>query len=246
MTMINQNNYEEYMMLLADGELNAADTKELYAFVKANPALEAELKAYMGTRISTNTQIEMPNKAALLKKVPTTRIGFWPKYKNYAVAAGLVLFLSIGLYRFNNSKSNNLLTNTNTAPTQPSTPTIKAPNTTNVPANQQITQPLNPSPVAVNTTPNKKTPVAHQKSPVLSVPNTNIYTIQSQSPQIARVQNSQQPDSSLKTAVKVSETKPESIDFPENMDNIIKAIEDLPPSYPPTELATQPSLSCSL
>jgi|GEM_PF-3965705 len=232
--MINQNNYEEYMMLLADGELNATLTQELYAFVKGNPALEAELKAYMDTRISSNAQIVMPNKSALLKHTPAIRIGFWPKYKNYAVAAALALLFSIGLYRFNNSNSNKLLTQTNTTQTPPMA-TVQAPLNSNIPANQpnasQTAQPLKPSPVMGYTIPIVKTPIAPKKSPLPASLISGTNMVKNQTPQIAQVQNLQKTDSSL------LEIFHESNDNPPHFGYSIDSIEDATPLNPTAQLA---------
>ena len=50
--MISLENYEEYMILHADGELQPAEEQELMAFLDAHPELKAEMTAYDLTRLS--------------------------------------------------------------------------------------------------------------------------------------------------------------------------------------------------
>lgn len=89
--MVNMENYEEYMLLYADGELKPAEEKALLDFVAQHPALEAELKAYAATRLQPDTGVVFENKNSLLKTAePTRRIapGNW---KMYAAAACVLL-----------------------------------------------------------------------------------------------------------------------------------------------------------
>jgi len=55
--MVNLENYEEYMMMYADGELNEAETKALMDFVDANPELAKELEAYSATKLVPDTEL---------------------------------------------------------------------------------------------------------------------------------------------------------------------------------------------
>lgn len=50
--MINLDNYEEYLLLYVDGELNEQDMKEVDAFVNNHPDLKAELEILLSTRLT--------------------------------------------------------------------------------------------------------------------------------------------------------------------------------------------------
>jgi hypothetical protein len=115
--MISQDNYEEYMMLLADGELNATDTAELYAFVKGNQVLEAELKAYLNTKITGDSAVEMPGKETLLRKEDKKTFVFSRPSTYYAAAAALILLLitSISIFNFRHAPIN-VATNSSSQP----------------------------------------------------------------------------------------------------------------------------------
>ena len=66
--MVTWENYEEYMMLEADGELDAAGRQALQAFINANPALEEERLAFNALILKPDTAIVYPGKQSLLKK----------------------------------------------------------------------------------------------------------------------------------------------------------------------------------
>ena len=68
--MVNLENYEEYMMMYADGELNEAETKALMDFVAANPGLAKELEAYSATKLVPDTTMVYANKDQLMKAPP--------------------------------------------------------------------------------------------------------------------------------------------------------------------------------
>ena len=68
--MVNLENYEEYMMMYADGELNEAETKALMDFVAANPELAKELEAYSATKLVPDTTMVYANKDQLMKAPP--------------------------------------------------------------------------------------------------------------------------------------------------------------------------------
>src|SRR5438045_591218 len=66
--MVTWENYEEYMMLEADGELDAAGRQALQAFINANPTLEEERLAFNTLILEPDTTIVYPGKQSLLKK----------------------------------------------------------------------------------------------------------------------------------------------------------------------------------
>ncbi len=91
--MVNLENYEEYMMMYADGELNEAETKALMDFVAANPELAKELEAYSATKLVPDTTMVYANKEQLMKAPPTggRTIGMRTWWM-YAAAAAVLLF----------------------------------------------------------------------------------------------------------------------------------------------------------
>lgn len=89
--MVNMENYEEYMLLYADGELKPEEEQELLAFVAANPELEAELKAYAATRLLPDESIVFDNKESLLKTAEPARRIALGNWKMYAAAACVLL-----------------------------------------------------------------------------------------------------------------------------------------------------------
>lgn len=91
--MVNLENYEEYMMMYADGELNEAETKALMDFVAANPELAKELEAYSATKLVPDTTMVYANKDQLMKAPPAggRTIGMRTWWM-YAAAAAVLLF----------------------------------------------------------------------------------------------------------------------------------------------------------
>ncbi len=64
---IGRHNYEEFFLLYADNELNAAERKAVQAFVAQNPDLEAELRMLLQTILPAD-ELSFENKSALLKE----------------------------------------------------------------------------------------------------------------------------------------------------------------------------------
>ena len=97
--MVNLENYEEYMMMYADGELNEAETKALMDFVAANPELAKELEAYSATKLVPDTTMVYANKDQLMKAPPaggrTIGMRTWWMY----AAAAAVLLFAVTIFR---------------------------------------------------------------------------------------------------------------------------------------------------
>lgn len=97
--MVNLENYEEYMMMYADGELNEAETKALMDFVAANPELAKELEAYSATKLAPDTTMVYANKDQLMKAPPaggrTIGMRTWWMY----AAAAAVLLFAVTIFR---------------------------------------------------------------------------------------------------------------------------------------------------
>lgn len=93
--MVNMENYEEYMLLYADGELGKEEEQELLAFVAEHPQLQAELNAYAATRLQPDTGIVFADKESLLKTEGGSSRAIWPgNWKTYAAAASVILFIT--------------------------------------------------------------------------------------------------------------------------------------------------------
>ena len=91
--MVNMENYEEYMLLYADGELNEVEEKELLAFVAQYPQLQEELKLYAATRVVPNTEIVYEGKEDLLKATPAKRAIALNRRWIYTAAAACVAMM---------------------------------------------------------------------------------------------------------------------------------------------------------
>lgn len=112
--MVTIENYEEYMILFADGELNAAEQQELLAFVKANPHLEAEMKAYAGAKLLPDTNMVFANKDALLKEEASKKgsiIINLRQWVAYGAAAGVAAVLLTVLLKWNGQKEVTITSN---------------------------------------------------------------------------------------------------------------------------------------
>jgi len=94
-TMITLENYEEWMCLHVDGELDAAQTQALMAFVAEHPELKDELALFEATKLKPETKLIFDQKEQLLQ--PKT-ISFLPfnHWKTFSAAAGLALLLGFG------------------------------------------------------------------------------------------------------------------------------------------------------
>ncbi len=68
MIHINQHNYEEFFLLYADGELDAAGKLAVEQFVANHPDLAAELDLLLGMRLTSEDNIIFTNKSILYRK----------------------------------------------------------------------------------------------------------------------------------------------------------------------------------
>lgn len=93
--MVNMENYEEYMLLYADGELTPDEEQALLAFVAQHPHLQKELDAYAATILQPDTHMVFADKDSLLKKEEPKRIALLGNWKVYAAAASIILFAVI-------------------------------------------------------------------------------------------------------------------------------------------------------
>ncbi len=131
--MVNLENYEEYMMMYADGELDEVATKALMDFVAANPELAKELEAYSATKLVPDTTMVYANKDQLMKTPPaggrTIGMRTWWMY----AAAAAVLLFTVTIMRKGGDTADSPAVASNTPTTQQpaSTPTTQTPVTDN-------------------------------------------------------------------------------------------------------------------
>lgn len=131
--MVNLENYEEYMMMYADGELNEAETKALMDFVAANPELAKELEAYSATKLVPDTTMVYADKDQLMKTPPaggrTIGMRTWWMY----AAAAAVLLFTVTIIRQGDDTADSPAVASNTPTTQQpvSTPPTQTPVTDN-------------------------------------------------------------------------------------------------------------------
>ena len=105
--MISWENYEEYMMMHADGELQPAEVQELMAFLDANPALKSEMAIYDLTRLTPDESLTYHDKNSLLKPEPVKRIISFPQWRKYAIAAGIALLVFVSLFKYSTTNKTN-------------------------------------------------------------------------------------------------------------------------------------------
>ncbi len=164
MSRISWENYEEYMMMHADGELQEPEARELMAFVAQHPQLQSELEEYSAVRLVPDTTIVYANKQSLMKEEPVAapRIMAFPVWKKYSIAAAVAAVLFLGVYKMTNSSNevnnNAVAVNSNKQDLQ-----VKKEN---------VTEPVNNTPAQVEAPVNNA--VAHHKQ---TTPTTNERTM---------------------------------------------------------------------
>lgn len=98
--MVNRDNYEEYMMLYVDGELNDAAQQELLEYIEQHPECAAEFQLYQQIRVQPDRTQVFPDKESLLRTMPagrTMRLGNW---KTYSAAAAVLLLVVLAAARW--------------------------------------------------------------------------------------------------------------------------------------------------
>lgn len=128
---INANNYEEWLLLYVDNELNTAQKQAVEIFAASNPLIQKELELLRQTQLQPEKHIVFPDKSLLYRKEETSHrpviaIRWW----RIAAAAAMITAVSATAWMMlskNNTETNPGLANVK----QTETPaTIKSPVTT--------------------------------------------------------------------------------------------------------------------
>ncbi len=100
--MITWENYEEYMVMHADGELLPEQEQALMSFLYEHPDLQAELTAFTMTKMVPDTTETYALKDTLLRPETAAKpvVMALPLWRRYAVAAAVVAMLAVPGYRY--------------------------------------------------------------------------------------------------------------------------------------------------
>jgi hypothetical protein len=100
--LINQNNFEEYVLLYTDNELSETQKKEVELFATSSPAYAQELHLFSQTHVEADVSVVFENKDVLYKKEKDERVIplFWIK-----IAAAVVILMLVAFFVFNNKRN---------------------------------------------------------------------------------------------------------------------------------------------
>ena len=115
---IDVTNYEEWLFRKVENDLNAEELKQLETFLVQHPEYRAELDAFEKTVLVPDQSLVFRNKQVLYRDEPRV-VSLWYRNPQYwAVAASLVLILSVGAWLLNNRETYTppVVTNENTSP----------------------------------------------------------------------------------------------------------------------------------
>lgn len=90
---ITAENFGEYAVAEMDGELSAADSAALQAYIAANPHAAAEMDAWRQTILTADTTVVYGDKAGLKHKTGGTVVWWLNSNVRYAAAAAVLLFV---------------------------------------------------------------------------------------------------------------------------------------------------------
>lgn len=105
--MVTLENYEEYIVLQMDGELDAAGQEQLEAFMQLHPELREELSMYENTRLIPDTTVVFEHKESLLRNEPGGRVINFIGWFRYGAAAGLILLIALGVMKWTGDDTSN-------------------------------------------------------------------------------------------------------------------------------------------
>lgn len=126
--MITRDNYEEYLMLEADGELDAAGQQALQDFMETHPELEAERGQWHAVKLQPDPALRFPDQERLLKPAFTVRKRIIPFTLS---AAAAVLLFALLIPQFFKKDPEPIQMARTSQPKQPVNPITTNPVTTN-------------------------------------------------------------------------------------------------------------------
>jgi hypothetical protein len=161
--MINLENYEEYMVMHADGELSPSEEQELMNFLYEHPELQSELTAFSMTKMIPDTDIVFEKKDALMQPEEGKKVIAFPVWRKYAVAAGVAAIFFVSYWKLHTGSTEEMTTVAAvTTPPAATTPEAPATNPTeNITSQQNTGNTNNTTPAPVKTT---ETPAPQQKT----------------------------------------------------------------------------------
>lgn len=127
--MINWDNYEEYLILHADGELDEAGETALAKFIEQHPEVATELEGYEAVHLEPDMAMTYGDKTALLKpEIPVSpAVGIGGRWQRYILAGALILTVAGGAIWALNNKEEVKTANSITAVKQaPAAQTLKS------------------------------------------------------------------------------------------------------------------------
>jgi hypothetical protein len=94
---VSNENIEEYLLLLADNELDEAEENEVMAFVEQHSVYKPMLEAYLATRLDSTESFIFPDKESLLKPESTVLPLRRTNIKPLKLAAAVAVMLGMGV-----------------------------------------------------------------------------------------------------------------------------------------------------
>ena len=111
---INLKNYEEWLIMYVDDELNPEERVAVEKFADAHPHVQEELSIFLQTKLQPE-EIVFPNKETLIyRREKTVRVISMQWWK-IAIAAILIISAGVSVYSVLINKNNNTTTSTSTA-----------------------------------------------------------------------------------------------------------------------------------
>lgn len=105
---VNMSNYEEWLVLYIDNELNSEEKEAVEKFVSANPSVQKELELFQKTKPQAEEKIVFANKESLYRREEKVRVVSIKWWRIAAAAVLLIGFSAVGFILFNKqSKSEN-------------------------------------------------------------------------------------------------------------------------------------------
>ena len=237
--MINENNYETYFMSFIDNELNAAERAAVEAFVLTEPKYAAALALFEKTKLhaSSNEFMEMEDKIFLYRftemdakldgdfkkslyrrQAPVRNIIFTPNLMraSFAIAAMLILFIGLQLFKTESSISESNIVESNIEETPLKDKTTVASTNILIPAENQTlaNSAIATKAITKNRTENQnkhKNKIQNENQTILTSANNTSSTINTNIVSSSSSQASRENDSQNIVVAKFSEGQISSI-----------------------------------